>query len=277
MKKYLNIRGKLQDYSGPMVMGILNVTPDSFYDGGKNNTPDEVLNHARKMITEGASIIDIGAQSTRPGAKMLSPSEEWSRLQQPLRLLRKEFPDVVLSVDTFYSEIAEKAAGEGIDMINDVSGGEIDSQMFSIAGKLKLPYVLMHIQGIPQTMQQDPQYTDVTREVMDHLSGKIIQLLEAGVNDIIVDPGFGFGKTTEHNFVLLSNLGLFKIFERPILAGLSRKSMVTKVAGVIPENALNGTTVLNTIALQKGANILRVHDVKEAMEAIKLTAKISNC
>ncbi|MCX6275866.1 MAG: dihydropteroate synthase [Bacteroidetes bacterium] len=277
MKKYLNIRGKLLDYSGPLVMGILNVTPDSFYDGGKNNTPDDVLNHARKMINEGASIIDIGAQSTRPGAKMLSSSEEWSRLQQPLRLLRKEFPEIVLSVDTFYSEIAEKAAGEGIDIINDISGGNMDKQMFSIAGKLKLPYVLMHIQGTPQTMQQSPSYNDVTSEVIDHLSGKIMQLIEAGVNDIIIDPGFGFGKTPEHNFGLLSNLGLFKIFERPILVGLSRKSMVTKVAGITPENALNGTTVLNTIALQKGANILRVHDVKEAMEAIKLTAKISNC
>jgi dihydropteroate synthase len=276
MKKYLNIRGKLLDCSVPLVMGILNLTPDSFYDGGKNNTEDAVLNHARKMAADGATIIDVGAQSTRPGAKLLSSAEEWSRLQKPLNFLRKELPDMILSVDTFYSEIAEKAAGEGIDIINDISGGDMDKQMFSIAGKLKVPYVLMHIQGTPQTMQQSPSYNDVTSEVMDHLSGKIIRLIDAGVNDIIVDPGFGFGKTTEHNFELLSNLGLFKILERPILVGLSRKSMVTKVAGVTSENALNGTTVLNTIALQKGANILRVHDVKEAMEAIKVTAKISN-
>ncbi len=262
--------------SRPVVMGILNITPDSFYDGGKNNTDDAILNHARKMVSEGASIIDIGAQSTRPGAKMLSAAEEWCRLNKPLGLLRKEFPEMVLSIDTFYSEIAEKAAGAGIDMINDISGGEMDKQIISIAGKLKLPYVVMHIQGTPQTMQQSPSYNDVTREVIENLSGKIIRLMEAGVYDIVVDPGFGFGKTAEHNFVLLSNLGLFKIFERPILVGLSRKSMVTKVVGVTPENALNGTTVLNTIALQKGANILRVHDVKEAMEAIKVTGKISN-
>ncbi len=276
MKKYLNVRGKLLDFTRPLVMGILNITPDSFYDGGSFKNENEILNHAGKMAAEGVTIIDIGAQSTRPGAELLSAEVEWSRLKIPIKSIRRTFPEMILSVDTFYSEIAELAADEGIDIINDVSGGLLDKNMFETIGRIKIPYVLMHMQGTPKTMQQNPQYHDVASEVMDFFSVRIRQLLKAGVTDIIIDPGFGFGKTPEHNFGLLSRLDLFTVFERPILAGLSRKSMVTKVTGTLPENALNGTTVLNTIALLKGANILRVHDVKEAVEAIKITAKTSN-
>ncbi|MEO8087525.1 MAG: dihydropteroate synthase [Bacteroidota bacterium] len=276
MKNYLNVRGKLLDCSTPMVMGILNITPDSFYDGGNFENESSMLNYAHKMIDEGAKIIDVGAQSTRPGAELVSSKNEWLRLQKPLALLRKTFPEVIFSVDTFYAEVAANAAQEGADIINDISGGTMDMKMFETIGRHKIPYVLMHIQGNPQSMQLDPTYKDVVKEVMDFFSDSIFRLNAAGVTDIIIDPGFGFGKTTDHNFKLLNNLDLFKIFDRPILAGLSRKSMVNKVLGTKPENALNGTTVLNTLALLKGANILRVHDVKEAVETIKLTGKTSN-
>ncbi len=270
MKKYLTVRGKLLDCSTPMVMGILNLTPDSFYDGGSFEDENDILHHVHKMINDGATIIDIGAQSTRPNAELISADQEWKRLFRPLAMLRRNFPDTVFSVDTFYAEVADFAVAEGADMINDISGGSIDEKMFAMISKLKVPYVLMHIQGAPQTMQQNPQYDNVVKEVMDYFIERIQKLIALGVPDIIIDPGFGFGKTVEHNFELLSNLDLFKIFERPVLAGLSRKSMINKILGIKAEDALNGTTVLNTLALLKGASILRVHDVKEAVETIKL-------
>ncbi|CAN5417956.1 dihydropteroate synthase [soil metagenome] len=275
MKNYLNVRGKLLDCSTPIVMGILNITPDSFYDGGNIENENDLVNYTGKLIREGVSIIDIGAQSTRPGAELISGKTEWDRLHKPLALLRKTFPEVIFSVDTFHSDVAANAVAEGADIINDISGGTMDGKMFETIGRLKIPYVLMHIQGTPQTMQKNPVYIDVVKEVMDFFADRLFRLNAAGVTDIIIDPGFGFGKTIDHNFKLLNNLDLFKIFDRPILAGLSRKSIVNKVIGTKPENALNGTTVLNTIALLKGANILRVHDVKEAIEAIILTNQIS--
>ncbi len=256
-------------------MGILNLSTDSFYDGGRINSEKDLLNHTVKMIQEGAAIIDTGAQSTRPGARLISADDEWKLLSHPLSLLRREFPDAILSVDTFHATVAENAAGEGIDIINDVSGGNMDERMLEKIGRLKIPYVLMHMKGTPQTMQQNPFYEDVTREVMRFFSAAILKLTSLGVSDIIIDPGFGFGKTLEHNYDLLSNLEKFKIFERPILTGFSRKSMVNKVTGTTAEHGLNGTTVLNTLALQNGANILRVHDVKEAVEATKIIARIS--
>jgi len=256
------------------VMGILNLTPDSFFDGGKLKTGDDILEKVNQMINDGASMVDLGAQSTRPGASTINAEIEWSRLAGPLVLLRKNFPETIFSVDTFYAEVAEKATGEGADFINDVSGGTIDGKMFETIARLGVPYVLMHMQGNPQTMQQNPHYKDVVKEVINYFTEQILKLVELGIPDIIIDPGFGFGKTVEHNFELLSHLELFKIFDRPLLTGFSRKSMINKVIGTKAENALNGTTVLNTIALQKGANILRVHDVKEAVEAIKLTSQL---
>jgi len=288
MKKTLNCRGRLLDFSTPKVMGILNITPDSFYNGCKYSTESDIVAHLKQMLDEGAAIIDIGAQSTRPKATLISADDEWKRLEAILKLVRKEFPDAVFSVDTFYAEVAKKAVDSGADMINDISGGTMfyppppkggapevpfrgfRGDMFSTIAELKVPYILMHIQGTPQTMQQQPHYGDVVKQVMDYFVERIEQLVSLGAHDIIIDPGFGFGKNTEHNYPLLSHLDLFKFFERPIIVGLSRKSMINKILGTKPEDALNGTTVLNTIALIKGANILRVHDVKEAVEAVKL-------
>jgi dihydropteroate synthase len=275
MKKLILVRGRLVDLSTPVVMGILNITSDSFFDGGKFKEVNSAVLQTKKMLDEGAGIIDIGAQSTRPNATLISSEEEWRRLELVLKTLRKEFPDAIFSVDTFYSEIAEKAIDAGADMINDISGGTVDEKMFSVIARYKIPYVLMHMQGTPQTMQQNPQYNNITKEVMGFFAQRIQKLISLGVNDIILDVGFGFGKTLERNYELLSHLELFKFFERPMLVGLSRKSMVNKVLGIKSEDALNGTTVLNTIALMKGANILRVHDVNEAAEAIKLVNCIS--
>jgi len=276
MKKYLNVSGKLLDTSQPLVMGILNITPDSFYDGGKLTGENAVAERAAQMIGQGAAIIDVGGQSTRPGAELISAGEEWERIKDTLSILHERFPDAVLSIDTFYSEVAEKAVAAGASIINDISGGGMDKKMFETVARLKVPYVLTHMKGTPQTMQQEAKYENVVTEVMDFFVEKIQKLITLGVPDIIIDPGFGFSKTLEHNYELLSRLSVFKIFERPILAGISRKSMVNKVVGTKPEGALNGTTVLNTIALQNGASILRVHDIKEAVEAAKLTAAISN-
>jgi dihydropteroate synthase len=270
MKKFVNCNGVLLDFSTPKVMGILNVTPDSFYDGGKYSAENEIIDHAKQMITEGAAILDIGAQSTRPDAKLVTAEEEWKRLVTVLIKARKEFPSILISVDTFYADVAKRSVDEGADIINDVSGGTMDEQMFPTIGKLKVPYILMHMQGTPQTMQQNPQYKNVSSEVMSYFAERIQQLAALGVHDIILDPGFGFGKTTAHNYELLHHLDLFRMLERPILAGLSRKSMINKVLAIKSGEALNGTTVLNTIALMKGADILRVHDVKEAVETIKL-------
>jgi dihydropteroate synthase len=270
MKKFFNCRGRLIDLSTPVVMGILNVTPDSFFDGGKYPDEQSIFSHAEKMLDDGATIIDVGAQSTRPNSDLISSDVEWNRLAPVLKSLRKEFSEAIFSIDTFYSTVAANAVAEGADFINDVSGGTMDNKMFETAAKLNVPYVLMHIQGTPQTMQQNPQYVEVVKEVMDYFIERTQKLTSMGVNDIILDPGFGFGKTHEHNCQLLNHLDLFKWFEKPLLIGISRKSMVSKVLKIKTEEALNGTTVLNTIALLKGASILRVHDVREAVEAIRL-------
>ncbi len=273
-KKFINCNGKLLDFSTPKVMGILNLTPDSFYDGAKYQDEKAVINHVRQMIDEGASIIDVGAQSTRPKAALISSAEEWKRLESHLKIIRKEFPSTLISIDTFYADVAEKAVDCGADMINDISGGTMDEKMFTTIARLKVPYLLMYIQGTPQTMQENPQYENVVKEELNYFAERIQQLVLLGVHDIIIDPGFGFGKTLEHNYELLKNLDLFRVLERPIMVGLSRKSMVNKVLNIKAEDALNGTTVLNTIALTKGADILRVHDVKEAVEAVKLVSCI---
>jgi dihydropteroate synthase len=275
MKKLLNCRGRLLDLSTPVVMGILNITPDSFFDGGKHADEKNMISHCEKMLTEGATIIDVGAQSTRPKAKLISAEEEWKRLGPAIKSLRNKFPEAVFSVDTFYSSVAANAISEGADMINDVSGGTMDDKMFDIIARLNVPYIVMHMQGTPQTMQQNPQYGNVVKEVMDFFAERINKLESLGVNDVLIDIGFGFGKTQEHNYQLLNGLDLFKWFEKPLVVGLSRKSMVGKVLGIKAEEALNGTTVLNTIALQKGASILRVHDIREAKEAIQLVKMYS--
>ncbi len=275
-KRSLNLRGKLVTIDEPWVMGILNLTPDSFYDGGDFNNVQKALRHCEEMLQDGAKIIDIGASSTRPGAERLSPDEEIARLKEPLNAIRKEFPDAILSVDTFQAEVAKAATDMGADIINDISGGTLDDTMAKVMGELKLPYILMHIQGNPQNMQQNPQYENVFMEVSRFLSQQIRKFSEQGVADIIIDPGFGFGKTVEHNYELLNHLGDFQFLERPVLVGFSRKSMINKVLNTKPENALNGTTVLNTIALQNGADILRVHDVKQAVEAVKIVTFAQN-
>ena len=276
MKQSINCRGKLINFFTPQVMGIINVTPDSFFDGGKYNTENGVIERAKMHIDAGASILDIGAVSTRPKAEMIAESEELERLIPALKLLRSNFPEAVISADTFRSSIAKAAVEAGADIINDISGGTMDSNMFSTIAQLQVPYVLMHIQGTPETMQDNPHYEDVAKEVISDLMLKVDQLKKLGVHDIIIDPGFGFGKTVEHNFSLLRNLDQFAVLGHPILAGLSRKRMINRVLSSTPENALNGTTALNMIALERGASILRVHDVKEAMECVKLNTAISN-
>ena len=270
MKKLINARGQLLDLSTPVVMAILNITPDSFHAGSRSQDLENSLIKVNEFIMEGATIIDIGAQSTRPGATLLTAEEEWERLKEILPMLTRQFPGVIFSIDTFYSSVADKAADAGVAIINDVSGGQMDQQMFATVARLKMPYVLMHMKGTPATMQQHPAYEDVTKEVFNFFQNKKSRLIEAGVNDIILDPGFGFGKTTEHNFQLLHNLSLFNLLDCPILVGFSRKSMITKVIQTSSTDAVNGTTVLNTLALSRGASFLRVHDVKEAREAIAL-------
>ena len=253
-------------------MGILNVTPDSFFDGGNYTDPEKIEQRIIQLIEEGADIIDIGAQSTRPGAIPVSEAEEWKRLLPALELVRDKFNHICFSLDTFRSTIAQKAVLEyGIGIINDISAGDMDTHMFETIKKLNIPYIIMHMQGTPETMQKAPYYDDVTLDIIKYFSEKTRKLFELGVNDIIIDPGFGFGKTLEHNYELLNNLEKFKIFDLPVLVGISRKSMIYKLLQTTPQQALNGTTVLNTVALLKGAQILRVHDVKEAKEAVLLT------
>lgn len=270
MNSTLNCNGKLVSLSSPVVMGILNITPDSFYDGGKFFSEDKIIEHTRKMIAEGATIIDVGGQSTRPRAEMISQDEEIRRVIPVIELLKKNFPDTTISIDTFRSRVAEEAVKADASIVNDISGGSMDKEMFSVVGKLNVPYILTHIKGNPENMQENPQYENVVREVKDYFKEKIFELRNEGVKDIILDPGFGFGKTVEHNYSLLKHLNSFFIFELPLLAGISRKSMINRVLKTTPETALNGTTALNTIALMNGATILRVHDVKEANETIAL-------
>jgi len=258
----------------PLIMAIVNITPDSFYDGGKYSNVNDILQDVEEKINQGADIIDIGAASSRPGAKTISAEEEWQRLENYLPAIRNKFPDIFISIDTFYASIAKKSADHGADIVNDISGGDMDPAMFETVTKLNLPYVLMHMQGTPQTMQQAPVYGDVVAEVKDALSKKLEKLSALDFKKIIIDVGFGFGKTQEHNYKLLKNLHQFNDY--PILAGFSRKSMVNKIIGTNPVTSLNGTTVLNTIALLNGASILRVHDVTEAKQAINLVQFYKN-
>lgn len=274
-KTTININGLLMDFSTPKVMGILNLTPDSFYDGGKYNNEVDSLKQTELMISEGADFIDVGAYSSRPNAKNISLTEELNRIKPIIKSLIREFPEVKISVDTFRAEVAEAAIGEGAVLINDISGGELDQEMFKTVAKLKVPYILMHMKGSPQTMVNESHYTNIVSEVTQYFLKKIKDLRSLGVLDIIIDPGFGFAKTPNQSFELLNNLNLLKILEVPILAGLSRKSMIYKSLNISPENALNGTTAANTIALLKGANMLRVHDVKPALEAIQLVKKLN--
>ncbi len=273
--KTINCKGKLIDLSSPKVMGILNITPDSFFDGGKYNNQSSIISHVEKMLSEGATFIDIGAYSSRPGAKHISKDEELHRIIPVIELLLNEFPQILISVDTFRSTIAKQSIEKGACIVNDISAGNMDSKMFETIANLQIPYIIMHMQGTPQNMQANPTYTDVVKEVLYYFSQKIEKLRALGVNDIIADVGFGFGKTQTHNYELLSNLTLFKNLDIPLLAGLSRKSMLYKPLNNTSNEALNATTVANTIALLNGASILRVHDVKEAVEAVKIV-KLTN-
>lgn len=268
----INCKGKIIDLSEPLVMGIINVTPDSFYEGHLALGIEGMAGLAGKMIRDGAAILDIGGQSTRPGSRSISMEEELNRVIPVIRMVHRQFPDTVISADTYYSRVAIAAAEAGASIINDISGGNLDTEMIPSVAALQLPYVCMHMKGTPGSMQKDPQYEDVTREVLDFFIKKTDECSSAGIKDIIIDPGFGFGKTIEHNFQLLKNLSVLSITGRPVLAGLSRKSSIYKTLGTTAAQALNGTTVLNTMALLNGASILRVHDVKEAMEAVKLFA-----
>ncbi|MBC7937223.1 MAG: dihydropteroate synthase [Rhizobacter sp.] len=266
----LNCKGKILSLEKPVIMAILNITPDSFYKSYGQNEDEEILSVAANMIAQGAAIIDLGGQSTRPGSALVSAAEEADRVVPWVEKIHQNFPDALISIDTFYSEVAKAAVAAGAHMVNDISGGNMDIAMIPLLGKLNVPYICMHMQSTPQTMQVNPQYNDVTAEVLDFFIQKTEACRLAGIHDVIIDPGFGFGKKPVHNFRLLKNLPVFKMINRPIMAGLSRKGMIYKTLGIDASQALNGTTVLHTIALQNGANILRVHDVKEAKEAIEL-------
>jgi dihydropteroate synthase len=268
--KTLNVRGSIVDLQTPKVMGILNITPDSFYSGSRLGGEQEILTRAEKMLKEGASFVDVGGYSSRPGAADITAEEEIQRVVPAIRALKKEFSALPVSVDTFRSSVATAAVLEGASLVNDISGGSLDELMFSTVAGLGVPYVMMHMKGNPQTMMQQASYKDLLKEVIDYFHEKVHKAAQSGIKDIVIDPGFGFSKTREHNFELLHELNLLKIVNRPLLVGLSRKSMVWKSLNIQPEDALNGTTVLNTIAVIKGADILRVHDVKEAMQAIAL-------
>jgi dihydropteroate synthase len=271
LPRTIKLQGQLLDLEKPVVMGILNVTPDSFYANSRVQTDADIANRALQMVNDGAAIIDVGGYSSRPGAEDISEHEEIKRLDLALTAIRKILPTIPLSVDTFRSGVAKHVVDNfRVDIINDISGGMADNNMFSAVGKLNVAYVVMHMVGTPQNMQQNPQYNDVVKDVTLFLAQQYDKLTYAGVTDIIIDPGFGFGKTVAHNYELLDRLEEFKLFNAPILAGISRKSMIHKPLNITANEALNGTTVLNTIALTKGANILRVHDVKEAVECIKL-------
>lgn len=268
MTHTLNLRGRLLELREPQIMGILNVTPDSFYSDSR--TPDEahITERVRQMMDEGADMIDIGGYSSRPGADDVTPEEEMDRLRRGLRIVRKLYPEVPVSVDTFRADVARMCIEEeGADIINDISGGMMDRQMFRTVARLGVPYILMHMQGTPDTMQVAPHYDNLRREVMLYFAERIDRLCQMGAKDIMVDPGFGFGKTLEHNYELMNHLDDFAVFNLPLLVGISRKSMIYKLTGGTPQTSLNGTTVLNTISLVKGAHILRVHDVKAAAEA----------
>lgn len=266
----INCAGKILDFSEPIVMGILNVTPDSFYDGGQLENEKAILFQADKMLREGATILDIGGMSSRPGAEVITVGEELKRVLPAIQTVVKNFPKAIISVDTVQGEVARQAVENGAHIVNDISAGQIDEDMYQTVADLQVPYILMHMQGQPKTMQLNPNYDDIVHDVLDFFVGEIEDLRELGVKDIIIDPGFGFGKTIEHNYEMLRKMHVFQMMGVPILAGLSRKSMIYKVLENSPNEALNGTTALNIVALQQGAKILRVHDVKEAMECVTL-------
>ncbi len=272
---YINVRGRLLDLSTPQVMGILNVTPDSFYSASRTRTEEEIAARVRRIVDEGASIIDIGAYSSRPGAEHVSAEEEMSRLRPGLEIIVREYPDAVVSVDTFRADVARRCVEEyGVSIVNDISAGEMDGRMFETVARLGVPYVMMHMRGTPQDMQRAPRYDNLLEEVFKYFAMKVRRLRDMGGKDIILDPGFGFGKTLEHNYELMASLQEFSLFGLPLLVGVSRKSMIYNLLGVTPAEALNGTTALNTVALLKGANILRVHDVREAVEAVRVVEKL---
>ncbi|WP_026896886.1 dihydropteroate synthase [Daejeonella oryzae] len=274
-KLTLNLRGSLLDLSSPKVMGILNITPDSFYDGGRNNNALNALKQTEKMLTEGADLIDVGAYSSRPNAEHISAETEQARLKPVIKELVKEFPEAFFSIDTFRNTVAEAAINEGAHIINDISAGEMDPEMFNTVARLKCPYILMHMRGTPQNMQHQTDYDDIFSTVFKYFSDKISLLKSHGVYDLVLDPGFGFAKKPVHSYELLAKLDQFGILGLPVLAGVSRKSMIYSVLETDARGALNGTTVANTIALLKGAAILRVHDVKEAAEAVKIVGKLN--
>ncbi|PKP35038.1 MAG: dihydropteroate synthase [Bacteroidetes bacterium HGW-Bacteroidetes-15] len=275
-KNTLTFKGKLLNLDTPIVMGIINVTPDSFYRGSQFMFRRRIFKRAKLILQQGGSIIDIGACSTRPGASVVSEEEELRRLGKAVAVIRKHFPEAILSVDTYRASVAKRMVEDfSVNMINDISAGNMDKQMFDTIAKLNVPYIAMHMQGTPQDMQDSPHYNNVIKELFTFFANKTEQLSRLGVKDILIDPGFGFGKTLEHNFTILNNLDAFRILNLPIVVGLSRKSMIYKPLAINPETALNGTTALNTIALIKGAKILRVHDVQEAMETIMLTSLTS--
>lgn len=266
----INCKGQLIDLLTPKVMGILNLTPNSFFDGGKYKDESSILNQVEKMLFDGTTFVDVGAYSSKPNAEFVSEKEELNRLLPVLKAIIKEFPKTLISVDTFRSRVAKNAVENGACIVNDISAGNLDDDMFQTIADLQVPYIMMHMKGTPQTMQSLANYDNIIKEILFYFSEKVAIARSFGINDIIIDPGFGFAKTTEQNFEVLSNLELFQMLELPFLVGVSRKSMIYKTLETTPEFSLNGTTVLNTIALQKGANILRVHDVKEAVECIKL-------
>lgn len=277
MKKTININGSLLSLDNPIVMGILNITPDSFYSGSRKSTITEAIEQAERIVSEGATIIDIGGQSTFTTSTMLNADEELERITPVIKEIRGNFPQSIISVDTFYSKVAQVAVEElGANIINDVSGGQIDDNMFETVAKINVPYILMHMRGTPQTMQQNTSYDDVVKDIFYYLSKKVAKLNELGLNDIIIDPGFGFSKTLDQNYKLMANLKYFDIFELPLLVGISRKTMIHKLLNTTPAESLNGTTALNMYALQSGANILRVHDVKQAVECVRIYNKIIN-
>lgn len=273
--KYLNVNGRLLDLSTPCVMGILNVTPDSFYSGSRMQTEGEIEARVRQILEEGAAIIDVGAYSSRPNADHVSAEEEMNRLRLGLDVLRRTAPDAIVSVDTFRADVARMCVREyGVAIINDIAAGEMDADMFSTVAELNVPYIMMHMQGTPQNMQQHPHYDNLLREVFLYFARKVQQLRDLGVKDIVLDPGFGFGKTLEHNYQLMAHLEEFRLFELPLLVGVSRKSMIYRLLGTTPQESLNGTTVLDTLCLMKGADILRVHDVRQAVETVQIVEKM---
>ena len=271
----INCAGKLIDLSIPKIMGILNITPDSFYDGGKYNSDKKILDHIEKMVIDGATFIDIGAYSSRPGGVDIDENEELKRIIPAIELVNKKFPEIIISIDTFRSKIAEACLNSGAAIINDISASQLDEKMMETIAKYNVPYIIMHMKGNPQNMMDKTNYDDMLQEMIKYFSKKINQAMSYKINDIIIDPGFGFAKNIKQNYDLLNHLDLLKILDKPIMVGISRKSMIYKSLDSTPEEALNGTTVLNTVALIKGASILRVHDVKEANECIKLIGSLN--